>query len=142
VVETYSLAKLTALDIAPAERGVLWTVEAAAVDRIEIPQGLPEGRAPGRYVASAASTIPEILLLADGSSPQHAATSIYAWRPGEGTVDVMPLTWFREETNDLGYEWITRVARDPSTGHILGDGIRIAPFELDANGALLPKPSF
>jgi len=78
-----------------------------------------------------------VLLLAEGSAPREAATSIYVWHPGAGSIDVIPLSWFREGTNDLGYEWITRVMRDPTTGHILGDGIRIAPFELDAEGRLL-----
>jgi len=32
---------------------------------------------------------------------------------------------------DLSWEWPTRVARDPRTGRIRGDGIRIAPFTLD-----------
>jgi hypothetical protein len=57
--------------------------------------------------------------------------------PAEGSVDVMPQSWFNHETADLGYEWIARVTRHPSNGHILGDGIRIAPFELDENGRLL-----
>lgn len=140
LIETHSLPKLTTIqDVAPVEKDVMWTVRADAVDRVVIPQGLPEGRTPGRYAASAASTLSEILLLANGPSPQRAATSIYAWHPGDGTVDVMPQTWFRDETHDLGYEWITRVARDSSTGHIFGDGIRIAPFELDAGGTLLRK---
>jgi hypothetical protein len=140
LIETHSLATLTTTeDVAPVDNDVLWTVRSEPVERLSIPQGLPAGRAPGRYAAPAASTMSEILLLANGPSPQRAATSIYAWNPGDGTVDVMPQTWFRDETNDLGYEWITRVVRDPSTGHIFGDGIRIAPFELDADGALLRK---
>ena len=78
--------------------------------------------------------MPEVLLLAEGPSADDAATSIYAWHPGEGTVDVMPQTWFRQDTHDLGYQWITRVARDKRSGGLFGDGIRIAPFVLNADG--------
>jgi hypothetical protein len=125
-------------DAATVEREPLWTAGTAATDHFTIPQGLPAGRAPDRYVADVGSAASEVLLLAEGPAPREAATSIYVWQPATGTVDVIPLTWFREDTNDLGYEWITRVMRDPTTGHIFGDGIRVAPFELDAQGTPLP----
>jgi hypothetical protein len=98
---------------------------------------MPAGRATDRYIARAAGTDLEVLLLAVGPAPREAATSIYVWHPAAGTIDVIPLSWFREDTNDLGYEWITRVVRDPKTGNFLGDGIRMAPFELDGHGRLL-----
>jgi hypothetical protein len=140
LIESFPVDELVAVaEAAAAEREPLWTAAAPALDHITIPQGLPAGRAPGRYVARAASTDLEVLLLADGPSPRKAATSIYVWHPAAGSVDVIPLSWFREDTNDLGYEWITRVMRDPTTGHILGDGIRLAAFELEADGRLLRR---
>ena len=138
LVETFAVNELGPVETpAAAEREPLWTAAAPVLDHITIAQRLPAGRAPGRYVARAASTDLEVLLLADGPSPREAATSIYVWRLASGSIDVIPLSWFREDTHDLGYEWITRVMRDPATGHILGDGFRLAPFELDAEGRLL-----
>jgi hypothetical protein len=138
LIESFALGELRPVaEGAAAERQPLWTATAPATDHLTIPQAFPEGRAPGRYVVRAASMDLEVLLLADGPDPRKAATSIYVWHPAVGTIDVIPLTWFREDKNDLGYEWITRVMRDPKTGHFLGDGIRIAPFELDSHGRLL-----
>jgi hypothetical protein len=138
LIETFAINDLGAIaDAATVEREPLWTAGAAATNHITIPQRLPAGRASDRYVADVGSAF-EVLLLAEGPAHREAATSIYVWQPATGAIDVIPLTWFREDTNDLGYEWITRVMRDPSTGHIFGDGIRVAPFELDAQGARLP----
>lgn len=139
IIETFALDDLRPIDVAaPADDETPWRVSAEALDRVTIPEGLPAGRAPDRYVAHAASGLQEILLLADGPSAE-AATSIYAWHPGEGTVDVMPQTWLRQDTHDLGYQWITRVARHGRRGRIHGDGIRLAPFELDADGTSMRR---
>jgi hypothetical protein len=72
----------------------------------------------------------EVLLLAAGPAGGRAAASVYAWSPHKGVVDVYPQEWFNDSL-DLGYQWITGVIRDPVTGHIVGRGIRIDPFELD-----------
>jgi hypothetical protein len=138
LIESFALGELRPVaEGAAAEREPLWTAAAPATDYLTIPQALPAGRAPGRYVTRAASMDLEVLLLADGPDSREAATSIYVWHPAVGTIDVIPLTWFREDTNDLGYEWITRVMRDPKTGNFFGDGMRMAPFELDGHGRLL-----
>jgi hypothetical protein len=138
LIESFALGELQPVaEGAVGEREPLWTAAVPATDHLTIPQTLPAGRAPGRYIAQAASMDLEVLLLADAPDPREAATSIYVWHPAIGTVDVIPLTWFREDKNDLGYEWITRVMRDPETGNFFGDGIRMAPFELDGDGRLL-----
>jgi hypothetical protein len=140
LIETFDLSELRPIDVtAKSDAERVWTTTAEPIDRISIPAALPAGRAPGRYVVRTASTLGEVLMLAEGPSTHEAATSIYAWTPATGTVDVMPQPWFNEAIADLGYEWITRVTRDPVSGHIFGDGIRIVPFELDANGALLRR---
>jgi hypothetical protein len=51
--------------------------------------------------------------------------------PGSGTLRLYPQDWFNVGRVDLGYQWVTRAARDPKTGRIHGDGIRIDPFILD-----------
>jgi len=78
--------------------------------------------------------VDELLLFEDGPPDSAAAASIYVWRPGSGRITVLPQDWFKAETMDLGYEWITRVDRDPQTSHIVGDGIRICSFELTDSG--------
>jgi hypothetical protein len=137
LIETFALGELQQSVVTEPDEGRLWITTAKPTDHLTIPAELPAGRASGRFIAKAASTLGEVLLLADGPSRSHAASSIYAWTPATGTVDVMPQTWFNEGTADLGYEWITRVRRDPRTRHILGDGMRIPPFELDERGRWL-----
>ena len=72
----------------------------------------------------------EVSLLASGPPGAKAAASVYAWRPHQGTVDVFPQVWFNDSL-DLGYKWITRVMRGPGSGHIVGHGIHLDPFQLD-----------
>jgi hypothetical protein len=48
-----------------------------------------------------------------------------------GKLNVYPQDWFNQGDIDRGYQWVTRMARDPRTGRIIGDGIRIGKFVLD-----------
>lgn len=101
----------------------------ARVERLE------DSRAEGRHDAPRVEMCrdEEVLLLASGPPGAKAAASVYSWRPHEGYVEVFPQAWFNDSL-DLGYQWITGVIRDPVTGHIVGHGIRLDPFELDESG--------
>ncbi len=59
--------------------------------------------------------------------------AVYSIYPKIGKVIVYPQKWFTHEEFDTGYQWITRVLRDPETNRIIGDGIRIGSFELTAD---------
>lgn len=53
-------------------------------------------------------------------------------RPKAGTAEIIPQDWFNNsETLDFGYQWVTRVARDPGSQRVYGEGIRLASFVLD-----------
>lgn len=67
--------------------------------------------------------------------PVHAAIAV--WRTAPNSLEVIPLAWFNAATYDLGYEWITRIARHPERAGFVGDGIRVGPFETDENGGRL-----
>lgn len=82
----------------------------------------------------------EVFMIARGDRDQQddePAASIHIWRPAAGVVEVLPQRWFRADRYDLGYQWITRVGRDPVSARLVGDGIRIGPFELDPTGTEL-----
>lgn len=105
---------------------------------VQIPNRLPAGHKKGP-IAHLANRMDELLLLADGPPPVRddlpaPAASIYVWCPATGDIEVLPQEWFTAADYDLGYQWITRVTRDPSTGRIVGGGIRISDFELADNG--------
>ena len=53
--------------------------------------------------------------------------------PRECTVQLYGQDWFNGGGLDYGYQWVTRVARDPKTGKVRGEGIRISPFVLDTS---------
>jgi len=67
-------------------------------------------------------------------SNDEAACAVAALRPRAGEVTVLPQTWYTANKCDVGYQWITRVTRDPATGRIIGGGIRIGNFELTEDG--------
>ncbi len=67
-------------------------------------------------------------------SKEEPAIALMVLRPAAGTLEVLPQKWFTAGKYDLGYQWITRVARDAATGRLVGEGIRIGRFELDAEG--------
>ena len=85
--------------------------------------------------------IEELLLV--GSYPatgkDDAACAILVLHPSAGEVTVLPQTWFTANKFDVGYQWITRVARDAATGRIIGGGIRIRDFELTEDGMGLER---
>jgi hypothetical protein len=62
----------------------------------------------------------------------HAdGTRLWTLKPKDGMLTVAPQDWFNKGDFDRGYQWPTRVARDPHSGAIVGDGIRIGTFILD-----------
>jgi hypothetical protein len=79
----------------------------------------------------------ELLVLCGSSyanpSPtwEHSNLALMVARPREGSIALYPQEWFNSGGLDYGYQWVTRVARDPATAYIHGDGIRISPFVLD-----------
>ncbi|HOE26576.1 MAG: hypothetical protein IT574_01145 [Candidatus Aureabacteria bacterium] len=99
---------------------------------------LPSGRHNLADLPPAFATIEETLVLADycpNGKPSNyfdqMCRAIFAFDFRGGRVEVIPQDWFNDGKYDFGYQWITRVARDPDTGRILGDGIRLGFFRLD-----------
>lgn len=79
----------------------------------------------------------ELIFLIDGLDPQLRCARICIWRPTVGKLRVVLLPWFNELDCDLGYQWITRLARNPHSGQIEGDGIRVNDFAIDDSGKLI-----
>jgi hypothetical protein len=73
------------------------------------------------------------------ASNDDAACAILVLHPRSGEVTVLPQTWFTANKFNIGYQWITRVTRDPQTGRIIGGGIRIGNFELTEDGMGLER---
>jgi hypothetical protein len=50
-----------------------------------------------------------------------------------GRLEIIPQDWYNEGPYDFGYQWVTRVARLPNGGAIVGEGIRLGVFRLDSS---------
>jgi hypothetical protein len=65
----------------------------------------------------------------------HAA--VYVVYPNAGLVEVLPQRWFTANEFEIGYQWISRVTRDPVSHKLVGEGVRIGGFELTEDGCQL-----
>jgi len=100
--------------------------------------------APGTHkieVPSAFASIDELLVISSypAAGQQDAALAFFSLRPTASTVEVLPQRWYTAADYEIGRQWITRIARDPVSGRIVGEGIRIKPFELDESGTNIDR---
>ena len=107
----------------------------APIAEFEVSADLPPGThavtIPPEFTPVAELLIPTNIRTQDRGF--DARTVIYVVRPPQQIVDVLPQKWFQEKFDGL-YEWIARVTRDPLSGRLLGDGLRVPPFELADSG--------
>jgi hypothetical protein len=83
----------------------------------------------------------ELLVVSErpAATSDVASCSIFLLNTRQHTVSVYPQRWFTGDRFDLGYQWITRVCRDPESNRIIGDGVRIGSFLLDASNCNLDR---
>ncbi|MGZ5148367.1 MAG: hypothetical protein ACXWCP_32945 [Burkholderiales bacterium] len=107
----------------------------APVAELELPWTLALG-AHTIEVPAAFAGIDELLVISSypAASKQDAALAFLSLRPAASTVEVLPQRWYTAADYEIGRQWITRIARDPVSGRIVGEGIRVKPFELDESG--------
>jgi hypothetical protein len=82
--------------------------------------------------------IGELLVLAhstsEGRAENHFDTMhlrLWILDTAAGRLKIVPQDWFNLGPYDFGYQWVTRMARLPDTGDIVGEGIRLGLFRLD-----------
>jgi len=109
-----------------AELELPWTLT-PGTHRIEIPAEF--------------SGIDELLVISSfaAANKHDPGLAILSLRPGQSTVEVMPQSWYTAAEYRPGYQWVTRVARDPGSGRIVGEGVGIKPFELDESGTKVAR---
>jgi len=80
----------------------------------------------------------ELLILAESTAGgRMPATSdrpnlrLWILDTATGRLEIVPQDWYNTGPYDFGYQWVTRMARLPSTGDIVGEGIRLGIFRLD-----------
>ncbi len=115
-------------------QGAALKVASGAVAAMDIPTTAIGGCEVG--FPSPISKLDEILILARSSGVDRTDGTmgnecLIVAKPGLGYIEVFPQDWFNKGQWDFGYQWPTRVARDPKSGRIVGDGIRMGTFMLD-----------
>jgi hypothetical protein len=72
-------------------------------------------------------------------SDDDPAFALYVFYLRAGLVEVLPQKWFTAAQYDVGYQWITRAARDPESQRIFGEGFRMGSFLLEEDGCRLER---
>src|SRR5512133_3412810 len=105
------------------------------VAEFEVPTTLPAGTHPFEFPEQFRS-VEELLVITSTpcTEPDRPSPAIFVLYPHAGLLEVLPQQWFTPMKFDIGYQWITRLARDPESHRIIGDGIRIGTFELTDDG--------
>ena len=91
----------------------------------------------GAEFPAALASLAELLLMCHcsavdgGPAGEGGDLALLIAQPARSTYRLYPQDWFNQGEYDYGYEWVTRVRRDPASGKVQGDGIRLLPFTLD-----------
>jgi len=64
------------------------------------------------------------------SESNASRTAIYKVDFAKGFLTTVPQEWYNKGDFDFGYEWPTRVKREPVSGRVYGSGIRMRSFLL------------
>ena len=78
-------------------------------------------------------------LIVPKASYPDPAFALYVFYLHAGLVEVLPQKWFTAGEYEVGYQWITRAARDPESHRIVGDCFRIGSFLLEEDGVRLDR---
>ena len=142
VLDADALAPIEDVDAALAHMqaaGRRSAIAAGEVASVAVPTSLDDGLNRLAF-PEAMHEIDELLVLAHSTAggvesnyDDQMRLQLWIIRPRDGTIDVIPQDWFNRGDYDFGYQWVTRVAREPG-GRIVGEGIRIEAFALDDSG--------
>src|SRR3954469_15043686 len=100
----------------------------------ELPEGTHELQVPEDFHG-----VEEVAMVAARKSMEsaEAACSIFVLYPHAGLVQIVPQPWFNGKDFEVGKQWVTRIARDPVSHRLIGDGFRIPGFRLSEDGKQL-----
>ena len=107
----------------------------APLVEFELSARLPEG-AHKIDVPQEFRSLDELLLVSSrpAKTRDDAACNLYVLYPQAGLVEVLPQRWFTANQYEVGRQWIARMARDPESHRLIGEGVRMGTFELSEDG--------
>jgi hypothetical protein len=78
---------------------------------------------------------PELFILVSNDNTwDNVELNLWIIQPATQQIRVVSQEWFSPGSYDFGYQWVTRITKDPATRHLIGDGIRIGQFVLSEDG--------
>jgi hypothetical protein len=106
----------------------------------EVRSSLPPG-ANKIEVPSELQSVEELIVPTSYPAPtaDDPVMALYVFYLHAGLLEVLPQKWFSLGKTDVGYQWITRAARDRESHRIFGDGIRVDGFLLQEDGMRLER---
>ena len=82
-------------------------------------------------------------LIVPGSYPANSsddpAFALYVFYLQAGLLEVLPQKWFTNAQYDIGKQWITKAARDPTSHQIFGECFGAGSFLLQEDGCRLEQ---
>ena len=77
----------------------------------------------------------EIFILCDSSGiqkgdPRESNLGLMVIKCKESKFHIYPQEWFNKGKFDFDYQWVTKIGREPTSGEIVGEGVRIGSFVL------------
>jgi hypothetical protein len=107
----------------------------APIAEFEIPLAMPVGmhnvEVPAEFRSVDELIVPTSYPAKSNDDPAFA---LYIFYLQAGLLEVLPQKWFTKSQYDVGYQWITRAARDPESQRIFGDGFKLGTFLLEEDG--------
>lgn len=107
----------------------------APIAEFNIPISLTEGTHSFSFPDEFQS-VEELLIAAPlaSTAADEPSLAVFVLYPHAGLIEVLPQRWFTPRQFELGKQWVSRVARDPESHRILGEGVRMGLFELTDDG--------
>jgi len=104
------------------------------IAQLSIPRNQAVG-SDGTNFPSEFAHCPELFVLVSNDNTwDNVELNLWIIEPATQQIRVVSQEWFSRGSYDFGYQWITRIARDPETRLLIGDGIRIGQFMLNEDG--------
>jgi hypothetical protein len=130
------LEELPHVNSSPLGTTTIFYSQGGIVSSVDIPT-TETGKKTSFLFPKPINQIDELLILGhsseitDAPCPEKNNCSLIIVHPKDSNFEIIPQDWFNKGTFDYGYQWISRVAREPKTGRIIGEGVRLGIFKLD-----------
>ncbi|HEV2645572.1 MAG TPA: hypothetical protein VGU46_04320 [Acidobacteriaceae bacterium] len=136
--QLYEVSSLTPLTDEQGRMGRLtkspFVAAAPPLGQHSIPRNQPVGSGITAFPSEFADCPELFVLVSNGNTWDSVGLNLWISDPSRQQISVTSQDWFTRGPYDFGYQWITRIARSPETGNLVGDGIRINPFVLNEDG--------